>query len=131
MSYNPRRPYEDDKPDNYMESDQDYTENNMELCIAYLDALGGKSTCRQCGRDIERVSDLWVHDNDITMDRGYTGAVEDVGDDSIFYTRNNRFENNTYHDRVDTHQFRWLNVYHSFEGWQAQGMDMNGAIFPL
>ncbi len=77
------------------------------------------------------VVNLWVHDNDITMERGFTGAVQDVGDDSMFYTRNNRFENNTYHGRVDDFQFRWLNVYHSFPGWQAHGMDTTGAIYPL
>jgi parallel beta-helix repeat protein len=77
------------------------------------------------------VVNLYVHDNDITMDRGYTGAVQDVGDDSMFYSRNNRFENNTYHGRVDEFQFRWLNVYHSFPGWQAEGMDETGAIYPL
>jgi parallel beta-helix repeat protein len=87
---------------------------------------------RGSGPDGENiVVNLYVHDNDITMDRGYTGAVQDVGDDSMFYSRNNRFENNTYHGRVDAHQFRWLNVYHSFPGWQAQGMDQTGAIFPL
>lgn len=77
------------------------------------------------------VVNLYVHDNEITMDRGYTGAVQDVGDDSIFHSRNNRFENNVYHGRVDEIQFRWLNVYHTFAGWQAQGHDTAGAIYPL
>lgn len=76
------------------------------------------------------VVNLWVHDNDIWMERGSTGAVQDVGDDSIFHTRNNRFDNNTYHGRVDDYQFRWLNAYYAFPGWQAQGMDLNGTILP-
>jgi parallel beta-helix repeat protein len=76
------------------------------------------------------VVNLWVHDNDITMDRGYTGAVQDVGSTAIFTSRNNRFENNTYHGRVDAQQFRWANAYRTFGGWQANGQDLTGAIFP-
>jgi len=33
----PRRPYEDDKPDGYLESDRDYFENNSELILALLE----------------------------------------------------------------------------------------------
>ena len=74
------------------------------------------------------VINLWVHDNDITMQQGFTGAVQDVGDDPIFLSRNNRFENNTYHGRVDESQFRWMNGYHTFAGWQANGQDLSGSI---
>lgn len=38
--YNPRRPYEDDKPEGYMESDRDYLENNLELAVKLLDDYG-------------------------------------------------------------------------------------------
>ncbi|NNC92813.1 MAG: right-handed parallel beta-helix repeat-containing protein [Acidimicrobiia bacterium] len=76
------------------------------------------------------VVNLWVHDNDITMEQGYTGAVQDVYDDSIFLSRNNRFENNTYHGRVDTQQLRWMNQYLTFAGWQAHDQDLDGAILP-
>ncbi|MDH3605656.1 MAG: right-handed parallel beta-helix repeat-containing protein [Acidimicrobiia bacterium] len=87
---------------------------------------------RGSGPDGENiVVNLHVYDNDITMERGYTGAVKDWGDDAMFNSRNNRFENNTYHGRVDDHQFRWRNVYFNFAGWQAQGHDTTGAIFPL
>ena len=33
----PRRPYEDDKPNGYQESDRDYMENNIEACCWFLD----------------------------------------------------------------------------------------------
>lgn len=34
----PRRPWRDDEPDGYMESDFDYLDNNRELAVALLDA---------------------------------------------------------------------------------------------
>ncbi len=73
------------------------------------------------------VMNLWVHDNDITMPQGYTGAVQDVGDNSIFTSRNNRFDNNTYHGPAS---FRWSNDYLSFAEWQGFGMDVNGTHLP-
>ena len=41
------------------------------------------------------VQNLYVHDNQISMNRGLTGLVDQVGDGGIF-TRNNRFVHNTY-----------------------------------
>ena len=38
--YNPRRPYYDDEPDGYQESDRDYLENNNDLAVALLDRYG-------------------------------------------------------------------------------------------
>lgn len=73
------------------------------------------------------VMNLWVHDNDITMPQGYTGAAQDVGDNSIFTSRNNRFDNNTYHGPAS---FRWFNDYLSFTEWQGFGMDVNGTHLP-
>lgn len=37
--HNPRRPYEADCPEGYLESDRDWVENNMELCIQFLNSL--------------------------------------------------------------------------------------------
>lgn len=36
LSFNPRRPLEDDYPDSYMESDRDFVANNFELCVWFL-----------------------------------------------------------------------------------------------
>jgi hypothetical protein len=33
MPIKPRRPYEDDKPDGYLESDMDFVANNFDLCV--------------------------------------------------------------------------------------------------
>ncbi len=43
MKYTPRRPYEDDKPDGYQESDRDYLENNNDLAVALLDRYGPRT----------------------------------------------------------------------------------------
>lgn len=40
MTYNPRRPLDDDAPDGYRESDRDYVLNNLELAVALLDKHG-------------------------------------------------------------------------------------------
>lgn len=33
----PRRPYIDDEPDGYQESDRDFCENNMDACVWFLE----------------------------------------------------------------------------------------------
>lgn len=35
--FNPRRTYDEDRPDNMMESDRDFVENNMDLVIDFLE----------------------------------------------------------------------------------------------
>ena len=39
IKINPRRPLYDDKPEGYLESDRDFVENNLELCVQILSAL--------------------------------------------------------------------------------------------
>lgn len=38
-SFQPRRPYEDDKPEGYLESDNDFIANNLDLVVAFLNHL--------------------------------------------------------------------------------------------
>ena len=33
----PRRPFEDEKPDGYLESDQDFVKNNFDACVWFLE----------------------------------------------------------------------------------------------
>ena len=70
-----------------------------------------------------------VHDNTITGS-GYTGAVQDMNDNSIF-TRNNHFQNNTY---KATNGWAWNNSDLpwglSFSGWQGYGQDTSGTNAP-
>ena len=37
--FNKRRPLDDDQPDGYMESDRDFVNNNIELCVKILEEL--------------------------------------------------------------------------------------------
>lgn len=40
LIYNPRRPYFDEEPDGYQESDRCYLDNNNDLAVALLDRYG-------------------------------------------------------------------------------------------
>jgi len=60
------------------------------------------------------ISNLWVHDNTIKMNDGWTGLLQDIGNDSIFgESRQNRFERNHYVlSAADGGFFAWNDV-----GW--------------
>lgn len=34
----PRRPFDDDCPEGYLESDRDFVDNNLEACVSFLEA---------------------------------------------------------------------------------------------
>lgn len=74
------------------------------------------------------VRNVWVHDNDITMTSGLTGAVQDTGDNAIFTDRNNRFTNNDYHGVVGRNAWAWMNSTRSWTEWQGFGQDLTGSI---
>lgn len=69
----------------------------------------------------QEISNLYVHDNVIVMGEGHTGFVQDIGDNSYFTSRNNRFENNTYTLNGDGKQFAWDNGSKTLEEWLAAG----------
>ncbi len=75
-----------------------------------------------------QVSNLFVHDNTITMSRGYTGLMQFVGDNSYFLSRNNRFERNTYLLGAGTTFFHWQNRERTPEEWRGYGLDVNGTF---
>jgi parallel beta-helix repeat protein len=70
------------------------------------------------------VQNVNVHDNTISGS-GYTGAVQDMNDNSIFTSRNNRFQHNTYHSPTG---WAWNNDNQigSFSTWQSYGQDTTG-----
>lgn len=39
MNFNPRRPFEDNRPDGLLESDMDFVRNNFELAVQLLEKL--------------------------------------------------------------------------------------------
>ena len=68
----------------------------------------------------QQISNLYVHDNKITMSEGQTGLVQDIGDNGIF-GRNNRFVNNTYTLNGDGRQFAWNNGTLTAAEWDSYG----------
>ena len=68
--------------------------------------------------------DVSVEDNTVVRS-GRTGAAQDVGDESIFTTRNLIFENNDYED---VHGFSWADETLGWRGWRGYGMDTTGSI---
>lgn len=81
------------------------------------------------------VRNVWVHDNAVTMATGQTtGAVEDVGDPSIFGAGNNRFDANGYYlPALDGAYFVWGGDDLSWDRWRGSGAgnDRNGWVAPL
>jgi hypothetical protein len=73
------------------------------------------------------INNLFVHDNVITMPSGKTGLAQDVGDDSYFQTRNNRWSNNTYYLGTSA-RFGWLDATISDAQWRSDGQDVNGVF---
>jgi parallel beta-helix repeat protein len=65
-----------------------------------------------------------VRDNTVVRS-GRTGAVQDVGDQAIFTTRNITFQNNDYENVVG---FSWADRSLSWSQWRGYGMDLTGSI---
>lgn len=67
------------------------------------------------------VVNLHVHDNNITMFEGLTGLAQDIGDNAVFSSRNNRFENNTFTLNGSGNFFEWDNRQMSYDGFRSYG----------
>ena len=65
-----------------------------------------------------------VHDNTVVRS-GRTGAVQDVGDESIFTTRDITFQSNDYESVVG---FSWADRSMAWPQWQSYRMDLTGTI---
>lgn len=74
------------------------------------------------------VQNVYVHDNTIRMSSGYTGAAEDVGDPSIFTSRNNRFQNNNYYLGTNTAYYAWMDATRTDTEWRSYGEDTTGTF---
>jgi hypothetical protein len=71
---------------------------------------------------------VYVHDNVITMATGRTGVGQDVGDGSVFTSRNNRFANNTYRLGLGSRYFEWADGQRTEGEWRGYGLDVNGTF---
>ena len=73
------------------------------------------------------LDNISVHDNDVSMTQNVTGMVNDTEDDG-FYSRNIRFDNNTYRlARLDGEFFAWAGDNVTRTTWtQRIGHDRTG-----
>ena len=71
------------------------------------------------------VQNVYAHNNIVRQNTGVAaGYMDDVGDQAIWTSRNNRFEANTYFTQGDTNKFARNYVeFNSFAVWQAAGED--------
>ena len=74
------------------------------------------------------VRNLYVHDNTVTMNVGYTGLGGTAITNAYYTTKNNRFVNNTYHLGVNTKYFYWQKATRTEAEWQAYGQDATGTF---
>jgi hypothetical protein len=74
------------------------------------------------------LSNLYVHDNVITMASGKTGLVQNVSDNSYFTNRNNRWVNNHYHLGANSDYFSWSNSNLNENEWRMYGQDVAGTF---
>jgi parallel beta-helix repeat protein len=72
------------------------------------------------------VHDVSVVGNTIAMPLGYTGLVQDGGDASLFTSRGNHFDGNTYVLGCNPTPFAWNGAYLDKAAWLAAGNDRTG-----
>ncbi len=89
----------------------------------------GTETARGSGIHGARLlENLYVHGNTITMSDGATGIVRNLAADDAVFSRNIRFENNTYFLGANRDYFRWRNAGLSEHEWKAIGQDVNSTF---
>lgn len=76
------------------------------------------------------LTNVLVHDNVVTMARGYTGLAVGVPDASYFTARGNRFYKNTYYAGCNRTYFAWRG-YVTTQDWFAAGNDSAGRVHSI
>ncbi len=88
------------------------------------------------------VTNLWVHDNVVSMDaslithnheynipaNGYTGLGVDYGDTSFYTSRGNRFTSNDYEMPAGASLFHWRSIPRDWPTWHLYGQDLEGTM---
>lgn len=77
---------------------------------------------------LHETRNLYVHDNVITMDEGLTGLGQDIGNQSYYTSKNNRFRRNTYYLGPDEKYFNWMNGKRTENEWKSYGQDVDGVF---
>lgn len=77
------------------------------------------------------VQNVNVHDNTVDLSaRGGNGVVQDIGDNAVFTSRNNRFTHNSYVLGTSKSVLAWMNGWHTPSEWQSYGQDLTGTFAP-
>jgi len=81
-------------------------------------------------RGPHRIKGLEVRSNSITMNRGTTGFVQDIGDGGVFSAASrNVFATNRYHlDSLSSLRFAWNDRMYSAREWVNDGNDKDGTF---
>ncbi len=74
------------------------------------------------------VQNLSVHDNVVRMAIGRTGLATNTGDTSIYTSRNNHFEHDTYYLGANSTYFMWKEYNDTEAQWMAAGNDDTGTF---
>ncbi len=74
------------------------------------------------------ISNLYVHDNVVTMSEGKSGLAQSIGDESYFSSRNNRWVRNTYTLGRNAKYFAWAGATMSETEWRRSGQDVEGTF---
>jgi parallel beta-helix repeat protein len=72
------------------------------------------------------LQNLWVHDNIVRMSRGRSGVGDGTGTGA--YSRNNRFDRNTYTLAGTAKYFAWIGGAVSDTEWRNAGQDVAGRL---
>lgn len=90
------------------------------------DGIGGIQQDREDGPEGPHLlTNMYVHDNTVSVDAGQIGIVEDSGDADVFTGRGNRFESNTYLN-AEGRSYTWGGKTLDASGWRADGQDLDG-----
>jgi len=103
----------------------------------YGNTLSGNANgilARQDGRtSISKLTNLWVHNNNITLNgQARVGfAISGISDTSYFTSKNNRFAANKYtfkYGSTSFKPFKWIGSSISPTSWKSKGMDKTGTF---
>ncbi len=71
---------------------------------------------------------LYVHDNQVDMEHGYTGVMSLRSGNDAYTNWGNRFEGNSYTVVGSGKHFWWLGKALTFDEWTSFGMDTTGSL---
>jgi hypothetical protein len=92
--------------------------------IAALESDRGSGTY-----GVHDVVNLYVHDNTVVQPSGRAaGAIQNVGSNAVYTSRNNRYVHNTYDLGAQAGPFRWMDADRTPSQWRSYGLDVTGAF---